>query len=243
MKKVIFICIDDTDTENSMGTGRLARDMAKEIEEKGLGEVHGITRHQLLLHEDVPYTSNNGNACLEVWNFKNEIYEIANEFMKTHFVLGSDPGLCICPKEKVSQEMIQFGKAAQHKVLLKEEAYQIANQNDIFLKELGGTGQGIIGALAGIGLRATGNDGRFIELPGIRDILEKTPVREIIKNTAIEAVIDLQGRKLPNEAVIDPAGWLRPYLKNGVATLIVGGPVARNLKDSSGGFYVPVRLG
>lgn len=242
MEKVIFICMDDTDTENSMGTGRLARDMAKEIEKKGLGEVHGITRHQLLLHEDVPYTSNNGNACLEVWNFKNEVYEIANEFMKTHFVFGSDPGLCICLKEKVTQEMIQFGKAAQYKVLLKEEAYRIANQNGIFLKELGGTGQGIIGALAGVGLRATGNDGRFIELPGIRDVFEKTSVKEIIKSTAIETVIDLQSRKLPDEAVVDPAGWLRPYLRNGIPTLIVGGPVVRNLKGNSEGFYVPVRL-
>ena len=66
MKEIIYICIDDTDTEDSIGTGRLARYLSEKIEQEGMGKVDGITRHQLLLDKDVPYTSNNGNACLEV---------------------------------------------------------------------------------------------------------------------------------------------------------------------------------
>ncbi|RLC71036.1 MAG: hypothetical protein DRI26_05960 [Chloroflexi bacterium] len=242
MPKVLFICIDDTDTENSIGTGRLARELARQIEQESLGEVHGITRHQLLLHQDIPYTSNNGNACLEVWNFKAAIYEMAQEFMKVHFMPGSDPGLCICPKESVTLEVVQFGKLAQREVVSKEKAHQVARQAKVFLKELGGTGRGVIGALAGVGLRGTGNDGRFIELPGIRNILGQVRVKEILEKTAIQLVVDLQGRHLPPEAVIDSGGWLRPYLRSGVPTLIVGGPTAGGIKGDSEGFYVPVRL-
>ncbi len=242
MQKVIFIGIDDTDTKSSIGTGRLARALAEEIEKEGLGKVLGITRHQLLLHRDIPYTSNNGNACLEVQNFKPAIYEVAVRFIQAHFVPGSDPGLCICPKGMVTGEIVEFGKATQRELVTKEEAYRLARQASVFLEELGGTGQGVIGAIAGVGLRATGNDGRFIELPGIRDILGTIRVKEILETTAIRVVVDLQGKQLPNEAVIDSGGWLRPYLRDGIPTLIVGGPIVRGIKGDSGGFYVPVRL-
>ena len=242
MTKVMYICIDDTDTENSIGTGRLARYLSEKIEKEGMGKVEGITRHQLLLDKDVPYTSNNGNACLEVHDFKPAIYELAVEFMKSHFVLGSDPGLCICPDEMVTQEIIQFGHLAQREVLLKDRAHQIAHQAGVFLRELGGTGQGVIGALAGIGLRATGNDGRFIELSGTREIMNKITIKEILEQTPIKSVVDPQGNQLPATAVIDPVGWLRPYLRNGEPTLIVAGPIAKGIKGDAEGCYLPVKL-
>ncbi len=242
MKEIIYICIDDTDTEDSIGTGRLARYLSEKIEQEGMGKVDGITRHQLLLDKDVPYTSNNGNACLEVHNSKSDIYELVVEFMRSHFVPGSDPGLCICPKEVVTQEIIQFGILAQQKVLLKDEAYQIAQQTKVFLQELGGTGQGVIGALAGIGLRASGEDGRFIDLSGIRDIVNKIEINEILERTPIKSVVDLQGNQLPEDAVIDPVGWLRPCLRNGKPTLIVAGPIAKWIKSDAEGCYLPVKL-
>ncbi len=242
MDEIIYVCIDDTDTENSIGTGRLARHLSEKIEEEGVGKVDGITRHQLLLDKDVPYTSNNGNACLEVHNFKSEIYELAIEFMKSHFVPGSDPGVCICPKEIVTQEIIQFGRFAQREVLLKGKAYQIAHQTKVFLQELGGTGQGVIGALAGVGLSATGNDGRFIELADTRNIVNKVTVKGILERTPIKCVVDSQGNQLPEDAVIDPVGWLRPYLRNGEPTLIVAGPIAKGIKSDSEGCYIPIKL-
>ena len=50
---------------------------------------------------------------------------------------------------------------AKSTVLNKEDAYSLAENLGIHLSEHGGTGEGIIGALAGIGLRLSGNDGRF----------------------------------------------------------------------------------
>ena len=54
-----------------------------------------------------------------------------------------------------------FGRRAKSEVLEKSAAYAIANDLGIHLSEHGGDGQGIVGALAGVGLRLTGNDGRF----------------------------------------------------------------------------------
>ena len=242
MEKTIYLCIDDTDTEVSIGTGRVARHLSERIEKEGLGKVKGITRHQLLLDEKVPYTANNGNACLKVVNFDEKIYEFSVEFMKSNFVPGSDPGICICPEEMITSELVDFGHMAQQKVLSKNEAYELAHKNGIFLKELGGDGQGVIGALAGVGLRFSGNDGRFIELDNIRNVVNKMKVKEILERTPIESVVDLQGNELSEEVVIEPLGWLRPCLRNGKPVLIVGGPIAKGIEGNLEGVYIPVKL-
>ena len=62
----ILIGIDDTDNLESRGTGFLARQLAGEIEKASAGIVEGISRHQLFVHDDIPYTSKNSAACLLV---------------------------------------------------------------------------------------------------------------------------------------------------------------------------------
>jgi hypothetical protein len=49
---VIYIGLDDTDTLESRGTGRLARQIAGEMHQALA--VQGITRHQLLVDPRVP---------------------------------------------------------------------------------------------------------------------------------------------------------------------------------------------
>ena len=52
-----LICVDDTDNLESRGTGSIASEMAGIIESKGWGRCGFISRHQLVLHEAVRYTS------------------------------------------------------------------------------------------------------------------------------------------------------------------------------------------
>jgi hypothetical protein len=75
----------------------------------------------------------------------------------------SDPGLCVAVTERLRapQELIAFGRKAKKHILSKIEAYALAESLSVHLSEQGGTGQGVIGALAGAGLRLSGNDGRF----------------------------------------------------------------------------------
>ena len=49
------------------------------------------------------------------------------------------------------------------------------------LRALGGNGDGVIGALAGVGLRADGNEGRFLDLPGLRMLADIVEIRELTK--------------------------------------------------------------
>ena len=82
-------------------------------------------------------------------------------------------------------------------------------------------GGGIIGALAGIGLHRAGNDGRFLWLPGLRELKGKYPIQEIIASGHIERVCTLEDEELSSEKIVDVGEWVRPILRNGKSTLYV----------------------
>lgn len=86
---------------------------------------------------------------------------------------------------------------------------------------LTGTGGGIIGALAGIGLHRAGNDGRFLWLPGLRQLKGIYPVEELQRKGHIERVCTLAQEELSGETLVNIGEWVRPVLKNGHSTLYV----------------------
>jgi hypothetical protein len=167
----VLVAIDDTDTikmENMevRGTGELAALIKKAIEEHGWGSCDSITRHQLLIHPDIPYTSHNSSMCFQadIEDSKlNSLIDFASDFLARESTPDSDPGLCVAVIDKISRPgwLISFGYIAKNYVLTKQDAYDVAEILGIHLSEHGGTGQGVIGALAGAGLRLSGNDGRF----------------------------------------------------------------------------------
>ena len=59
----ILISIDDTDDIDSRGTGDVAELMAQGLTDSGLAECGRVTRHQLLVHPDIAYTSHNSAMC------------------------------------------------------------------------------------------------------------------------------------------------------------------------------------
>ncbi len=62
-----IISIDDTDNEHSPGSGQLADDLAQElILYRLVTEASDISRHQLFVHDLVPYTSHNSAMCFTV---------------------------------------------------------------------------------------------------------------------------------------------------------------------------------
>ena len=161
-----LICIDDTDQLDTPGTGHLAEALCDEIERQGLGTCSAISRHQLYVHEDIPYTSHNSAMCFEVGvpnESLNAVIALGSLFLQRKSAPGSDPGFCVAPLEqKLNFEMLtDFGLKAKRSVLTKTDAYCLARKLNIHLSEHGGTGQGVVGALAGVGLRLSGNDGRF----------------------------------------------------------------------------------
>ncbi len=162
-----WVCVDDTDMPGTKGTGWLVQEICGELEENGLGACAAISRHQLFVHEDIPFTSHNSSMCFEVDLPEDQKVSLLVEHMiaalKTRSQKGSDPGLCVTGpvNEQAKDRLTAFGRSAKHTVCTKDAAYSLAKELGIHLSEHGGTGDGIIGAIAGVGLRMSGNDGRY----------------------------------------------------------------------------------
>jgi hypothetical protein len=218
--RTILIGIDDTDNLTSPGTGRLARNLCAELTTQGMKSL-GVTRHQFLVDKAIPFTSHNSGACIAVES-KNDIeaVDFAFDFVANASAEGSDPGVCIAFSDDVPEEVFDFGQAAQKTILAIEQSFKLANSNSIKLRGLGGNCLGVIGALASVGLRAQGNDGRFIDMPGLRQ-LPRLVNAQIYDKIGVEIQYKTNCRQPDPNDVYDTLNWVRPSLINGKPVLSV----------------------
>ena len=160
----ILIGVDDTDNIDSNGTGETLDELLAALREQQLGSGSLVTRHQLYIHEEIPYTTHNSAMCCqaEVLNLP-DVIEFSRACIRGSCAAGSDPGLCIIDLERLryQKRLIRFGRTAKESILKKRDALDVAglHRQAVYLYELGGTGLGVIGALAGCGLRLSGYDG------------------------------------------------------------------------------------
>jgi tRNA(Ile2) C34 agmatinyltransferase TiaS len=231
----IYIALDDTDSLTSRGTGRLARSIAE-----ALGKYYpvlGVTRHQLHVHEAIPFTSHNSCAVIMLEGddsaAADHAGELTGEMMLDDFVEGSDPGLCWAVEAQVTPSLVAYGQDAQRTVLNQERARTLAKNLGIPLKGLGGTEDGVIGALAGIGLASTRNDGRYLFYGRIREKTDSCPVAEI-KAAGVDSVHTLDGRRI-DEGTIEIQG------KKGPLACPIRGEVVLFVEEEGEGRYRPLR--
>jgi hypothetical protein len=217
-----LIGVDDTDSLDSRGTGNLVRPLAEWLQTDRLAEPHGITRHQLLVDSDIPCTSHNSSACMSIDTENVEaVWETARDFLVLESAAGSDVGLCLGRWDTISQEVVAFGRRAKAEVLTLQEAEQAASKSHIRVAGLKGNGGGIIGALAAIGLHRDGNDGRFLWLPGLRELQGTYSVAQIYDKAQIDRVCSLDGAELSVDALVNVGQGVSPLLRGGLATLFV----------------------
>ncbi len=214
--------IDDTDNLKSRGTGHRVRQLADWLAENKLATPLGITRHQLLVDSQIPYTSHNSSACLSIQTDNaNDVWEAAREFLLRESAEGSDAGLTLAHWDSINECVLSFAKRAKITVLTMLEAEQTASQSQIRCEGLTGTHGGIIGALSAIGLHRAGNDGRFLWLPGLRELKGKYQVSEICARGRVDRVCTLSNVELHTKTIVDVGEWVRPVLRDGKATLFV----------------------
>ncbi len=221
-----FIGLDDTDNEESRGTGFNARQLAKILEEKNLGIIDGITRHQLFIHDSIPYTSQNSSATISLTTNNIEIIKKqAREYLLEIAPEGCDIGLCISGSDIIHQEIIEWGYRAKKEVLTRQEAITKAKDSGIYLEGLTGTHDGIIGALAAIGLRRSNNDGRYIWLRKKKELRDIEPgvliIRDLKIDTGIDLIQTMEGLNVKMEEKILIEDWVRPILRNNQVILLV----------------------
>jgi len=218
-----IIGIDDTDSRTSRGTGFRSRQMASELELAGFGNVLGIVRHQLLVSEEELLTSqNSSNSVMVDCCDPDGLKSFCKNFLIREGIPGSNGGLCIIEEDMVPPSVEEWGRRAKRELLTLEEAILIARENNVFLEGIMGTKNGIIGALAAVGLRKTGNDGRFIWQPGkqLRDFSGSITVGDLKHGTCIDDVITKEGRVLDDDVMIDLTDWVRAVLVNNKAYIL-----------------------
>ena len=222
---MIYLGIDDTDIVGSPGTNQLARVIVRRLGPVGADAV--ICRHQLFFDPRVPYTSGNGSASIQLPRGGDmprvELLETVRAVMREWYVEGSDPGLALA--ERASTEMIAFAARAKTEVVSQDEARAVAAQSDCHLEGLGGTNQGIIGALAAIALIDSGNDGRVVQAGGWPWPDEFVGVQSVaaIRGRGVADIRMVSGDEFTGDAV-DVGKHLRPNWRDRRMVLFVEPP-------------------
>lgn len=220
---MIHVGIDDTDTMDSAGTNQLARRLAGALP-PGFTLVVAL-RHQLLLDPRIPYTSRNGCASLLVRAPRGasaaDLVPIFRREMRAWYVEGSDPGLCVA--ERVPPEVTAFGRRCQREPVRQEEARALARDAGAHLEGLGGTEDGVIGALAGVGLLAAGDDGRVVHREGWRwpdPFAGAHPLADVLRR-GVDEVREARSGAAVRGGMVDIGKHLRPSWRDGRAVLFV----------------------
>ena len=198
--------------------------MAERLSEAELAQAIGVTRHQLLVDDRVPYTSHNSSACIAVQPACDPVLlaDACREFLLEIAAEGSDVGLCIAD-ELQAGEITVFGKTAKIALVGQQDARDIAGRFGIRLEGLTGDHQGIIGALSAVGLYADGNDGRYIWSRGLREHAEQKLSLATLRGISdIDRVSLLEGGALTDdEVIIDLGPWPRAVRIDNQSVLLV----------------------
>ncbi len=136
--------------------------------------------------------------------------------MLADFQVGSDPGLCVT--REIPDAVIEHGRNAQQRIVTQAEARELAREHDIALEGLGGTEDGVIGALASVGLTATGNDGRYLLTGRVRDLTGLLPV-EAVLDAGVTEVRTMEGAAVASGMVLSDK--IRPARRGGAPVAYV----------------------
>jgi tRNA(Ile2) C34 agmatinyltransferase TiaS len=215
---MIYIGLDDTDVLGSRGTGRLAREIAGTLQAEYT--LRGVTRHQLLVDPRVPCTKNNScSAILLDGGARPDLaalLERTRSLMLADFCVGSDPGLCVAIAPPAA--ITEYGRRAQRELVTQAQARALAAEHGLSLLGLGGDEDGVIGALAAVGLAACGDDGRYVLVGRSRELSGLQPV-SVLLNAGISAVQTPDGQPV-SEGLVQ-TDRLRPARRGGRPVAVV----------------------
>lgn len=237
---MIYVGIDDTDTLDDPGTNQLARHLVRDLAGDFSGRL--ILRHQLLQDPRVPCTKKNGCASIlfdpKSYSAKDCSPPLGGEgsgeggiatliqriraLMLPWCPAGSDPGLCVATE--VPPAIAEWGRRCQRELLTKDDARQLAAAHRIHLEGLGGTEDGVIGALAAVGLMSTKNDGRVVHFGAAdRDYYDVTGFLDVatIRSRGIDEIRKLDGNTPVNDGDVEIGKRLRPNFRDGRIVLYV----------------------
>ncbi len=221
---MIYVGVDDTDVLGSPGTNKFARALALRLADRYQCKL--IVRHQLLQDPRVPCTSKNSAASMllqpQNGSTINALTGELRAFVREWFVEGSDPGFCVTAN--VPGAVVAFGKQCQRELVTQGDARRLAEEHEVYLEGCGGTNDGVIGALAAVGLAAEGNDGRVVQIGEWPDDLTGPQKIAAVRARNVEVQCLDTGTTL-SSGTVDVGKHLRPSYRQGKIVLFAQ-PVA-----------------
>ena len=152
---------------------------------------------------------------------KQSALNFAIELLERKSAPSAEPGIAAAFEKDIlsAQGLIIFGRSAKEIFLKSQQAFEEAALQNVFLKELKSGALGVIGALAGIGLRLSGSDGK---IRGKFELKESNlSVAELLGLNFIEAVADENFKPLSPSERVNLIGAIKPVFLDFKATLLV----------------------
>lgn len=129
----------------------------------------------------------------------------------------------LCVAERVPPEVIAFGRRAQQELVRQAAARELARMCGLQLEGFGGTQDGVIGALAGVGLLASGDDGRVVHRMGWGwpDAFTGLQPVAAVRERGVDDVCDAASGSPVDAGLVDVGKHLRPSYRGGRVVLYV----------------------
>lgn len=220
----LLLGIDDTDSEESQDTQTLAVSLGKRLESLSLARLINISCHELLHHPSISFTHTNTSCCLllDAEAIKTrEIDLTCREVLLRESAPYSNPGFALATWNQFDPEIVVWGKRAKINQLVRADAVSLGRQHNMSMAGILGSGVGVIGALAAVGLRYEGNDGWVSWMPGItrlQGIYTQIQLSQFIQFDRIETE---SGKRPAFDDRISFSETVKPILKNGKVTLLI----------------------
>lgn len=219
-----LIGLDDTDNSASSSTGEFAIKLGQRLEELGFGRFESVTRHQLLRSPLVPCTSDNSSVCVAFEgepSRRSELEMACRSFILREYAKGADAGFALASWAQVTADVFTWARLAKNRVLNRQDALQTARSAGIGITGLTGSGDGVIGALAAVGLRFRGEDGRFLWLPNLHTLHGVYKYYELMDLVPFDNIETLKGKSPRPDEKVSLGEWFHPVLREGRCVLLV----------------------
>jgi hypothetical protein len=210
--------IDDTDSAQTADTSALALHLGHQLEHKMLARLVNISSHQLLQSPSILHTGENVTCCLLLdadMDKTRDIDLVCREILHRESSPIANPGYALAAWNQFDPELVVWGKKAKINLLQRSDAISLARRCGISVAGINGSGAGVIGALAAIGLRYEGNDGCIRWMPGL-DVLNGVYTQVQLSQFIHFDVIESEQHKRPafdERILITPP--IKPILKDG----------------------------
>jgi hypothetical protein len=223
----IIAGIDDARRMDGGGAGETSTLLATVIQEQGWGSSQLASRHRLYPNPLTGYRKHNTARSFTAeiaTTYLPYFISYACKEIRESSLSEANAGLAIILLDQLEdcKDLIDYAFRVKECMVDKDEALTLAKKPGILLYELSGNGKGIVGALAGAGLRMTGNDGQFrgkLRI-GTGDGYIAT-VREIILTSHVQQVKTMDFEVLESNEQVRMGEKVKVVLLDDMYTLLV----------------------